>query len=116
MGVLILGENGTGKDHIAEKVHERSRRADRPFVAVDCGMLTGELAASELFGHRKGSFTGAVTDKAGCMEEADGGTLFLDEINSMDPALQAKLLKALEEKNDGLFDYSGKDQEPTWAK
>lgn len=65
MGVLILGENGTGKDHIAEKVHERSRRADRPFVAVDCGMLTGELAASELFGHRKGSFTGAVTDKAG---------------------------------------------------
>ena len=98
MGVLILGENGTGKDHIAEKVHERSRRADRPFVAVDCGMLTGELAASELFGHRKGSFTGAVTDKAGCMEEADGGTLFLDEINSMDPALQAKLLKVLEEK------------------
>lgn len=92
MGVLILGENGTGKEHIAEKVHERSRRADRPFVAVDCGMLTGELAASELFGHRKGSFTGAVTDKAGCMEEADGGTLFLDEVGNLPPEVQQKLL------------------------
>ena len=98
MGVLILGENGTGKDHIAEKVHERSRRADRPFVAVDCGMLTGELAASELFGHRKGSFTGAVTDKAGCMEEADGGTLFLDEVGNLPPEVQQKLLRALQTK------------------
>ena len=98
MGVLILGENGTGKDHIAEKVHERSRRADRPFVAVDCGMPTGELAASELFGHRKGSFTGAVTDKAGCMEEADGGTLFLDEVGNLSYDVQVQLLRAIQER------------------
>lgn len=98
MGVLILGENGTGKEHIAEKVHERSRRAGGPFVAVDCGMLTGELAASELFGHRKGSFTGAVADRRGCMEEADGGTLFLDEVGNLPPEVQQKLLRALQTK------------------
>ena len=98
MGVLILGENGTGKENIAEKVHERSRRADSPFVAVDCGMLTGELAASELFGHRKGSFTGAVANKAGCMEEANGGTLFLDEVGNLPPEVQQKLLRALQTK------------------
>lgn len=99
MGVLILGENGTGKEHIAEKVHERSRRADGPFVAVDCGILTGELAASELFGHRRGSFTGAVADKKGCMEEADGGTLFLDEVGNLPPEVQQKLLRALQTKS-----------------
>lgn len=99
MGVLILGENGTGKEHIAEKVHERSRRAGGPFVAVDCGMLTGELVASELFGHRKGSFTGAVADKKGCMEEADGGTLFLDEVGNLPPEVQQKLLRALQTKS-----------------
>ena len=98
MGVLILGENGTGKEHIAEKVHGRSRRAEGPYVAVDCGMLTGELAASELFGHRKGSFTGAVSDKRGCMEEADGGTLFLDEVGNLPPEVQQKLLRALQTK------------------
>lgn len=98
MGVLILGENGTGKEHIAEKVHERSRRAGGPFVAVDCGMLTGELAASELFGHRKGSFTGAVADRRGCMEEANGGTLFLDEVGNLPPEVQQKLLRALQTK------------------
>ena len=98
MGVLILGENGTGKEHIAEKVHGRSRRAEGPYVAVDCGMLTGELAASELFGHRKGSFTGAVADKRGCMEEADGGTLFLDEVGNLPPEVQQKLLRALQTK------------------
>lgn len=98
MGVLILGENGTGKEYIAEKVHERSRRADGLFVAVDCGMLTGELAASELFGHLKGSFTGAVADRTGCMEEADGGTLFLDEVGNLPPEVQQKLLRALQTK------------------
>lgn len=99
MGVLILGENGTGKEHIAEMIHERSRRADGPFIAVDCGILTGELAASELFGHRKGSFTGAVADKKGCMEEADGGTLFLDEVGNLPPEVQQKLLRALQTKS-----------------
>lgn len=99
MGVLILGENGTGKEHIAEKVHERSRRLYGPFIAVDCGILTGELAASELFGHRKGSFTGAVVDKKGCMEAADGGTLFLDEVGNLPPEVQQKLLRALQTKS-----------------
>lgn len=98
MGVLILGENGTGKEHIAEKVHERSLRADGPFVAVDCGILTGELAASEMFGHRKGAFTGAVADKVGCMEEANGGTLFLDEVGNLPLEVQQKLLRALQTK------------------
>ena len=80
IGVLILGENGTGKEHIAEKIHAQSTRQKGPFVAIDCGMLTRELAASELFGYEKGAFTGAITGKKGCMAEADGGTLFLDEV------------------------------------
>ena len=79
IGVLILGENGTGKEHVAEKIHAQSTRQKGPFVAIDCGMLTRELAASELFGYEKGAFTGAITGKKGCMAEADGGTLFLDE-------------------------------------
>ena len=79
IGVLILGENGTGKEHVAEKIHAQSTRQKGPFVAIDCGMLTRELAASELFGYEKGAFTGAIAGKKGCMAEADGGTLFLDE-------------------------------------
>ena len=88
MSVLILGESGTGKEHIAEKMHARSKRAGKPFVAVDCGLLSKELAASELFGHEKGAFTGAENKKQGFWEEATGGTLFLDEIGNLPPEVQ----------------------------
>lgn len=98
MGVLILGENGTGKEHIAEKVHGMSRRAGGPFIAVDCGMLSKELVASELFGHEKGSFTGAVAAKKGFMAEADGGTLFLDEVGNLPSEVQQNLLRAIQTK------------------
>ena len=98
MSVLILGESGTGKEHIAEKIHARSKRADKPFVAVDCGLLSKELAASALFGHEKGAFTGAESKKQGFWEEAAGGTLFLDEIGNLPPEVQQMLLRALESK------------------
>ena len=98
IGVLILGENGTGKEHVAEKIHAQSTRQKGPFVAIDCGMLTRELAASELFGHEKGAFTGATTGKKGCMAEADGGTLFLDEVGNLPAEVQQKLLRALQTK------------------
>ena len=98
MSVLILGESGTGKEHIAEKIHARSKRAGKPFVAVDCGLLSKELAASELFGHEKGAFTGAESKKQGFWEEATGGTLFLDEIGNLPIEVQQMLLRALEAK------------------
>ena len=98
MSVLILGESGTGKEHIAEKIHARSKRAGKPFIAVDCGLLSKELAASELFGHEKGAFTGAESKKQGFWEEATGGTLFLDEIGNLPPEVQQMLLRALEAK------------------
>lgn len=98
IGVLILGENGTGKEHVAEKIHAQSTRQKGPFVAIDCGMLTRELAASELFGYEKGAFTGATTGKKGCMAEADGGTLFLDEVGNLPAEVQQKLLRALQTK------------------
>ena len=98
MSVLILGESGTGKEHIAEKIHARSKRAAGPFVPVDCGLLSKELAASELFGHEKGAFTGAESKKQGFWEEAAGGTLFLDEIGNLPPEVQQMLLRALEAK------------------
>lgn len=98
MSVLILGESGTGKEHIAEKIHARSKRAGRPFIAVDCGLLSKELAASTLFGHEKGAFTGAESKKQGFWEEAAGGTLFLDEIGNLPPEVQQMLLRALEAK------------------
>lgn len=98
MSVLILGESGTGKEHIAEKIHARSKRAGKPFVAVDCGLLSKELAASELFGHEKGAFTGAESKKQGFWEEAAGGTLFLDEIGNLPIEVQQMLLRALEAK------------------
>lgn len=98
MSVLILGESGTGKEHIAEKIHARSKRAGKPFVAVDCGLLSKELAASELFGHEKGAFTGAESKKQGFWEEAAGGTLFLDEIGNLSLEVQQMLLRALEAK------------------
>ena len=98
MSVLILGESGTGKEHIAEKIHARSKRADKPFIPVDCGLLSKELAASALFGHEKGAFTGAESKKQGFWDEAAGGTLFLDEIGNLPPEVQQMLLRALEAK------------------
>lgn len=98
MSVLVLGENGTGKEHIAEKIHARSKRSGKPFVAVDCGLLSKELAASALFGHEKGAFTGAENNRKGYWEEADGGTLFLDEIGNLPPEVQQMMLRALESK------------------
>lgn len=98
MSVLILGESGTGKEHIAEKIHTRSKRSAGLFIAVDCGLLSKELAASELFGHEKGAFTGAESKKQGFWEEATGGTLFLDEIGNLPIEMQQMLLRALEAK------------------
>lgn len=96
--VLITGENGTGKDMIANQIHLQSKRRRGPFVAVDLGSITETLFESEMFGHVKGSFTGAVGDHAGKFEQADGGTLFLDEIANIPPSLQSKLLRVLQDR------------------
>ncbi|MEP7038700.1 MAG: sigma-54 dependent transcriptional regulator [Acidobacteriota bacterium] len=95
--VLILGESGTGKELVAHAIHQNSTREDGSFVAVNCGALTESLLEAELFGHAKGSFTGANADRRGLWEEANGGTLFLDEIGETSPAMQVKLLRALQE-------------------
>ena len=95
--MLITGENGTGKELVARAIHRLSSRSDRPFVEVNCAAIPSELIESALFGHNKGSFTGAVADHAGKFEQADGGTLFLDEIGDMSPDAQAKVLRALEQ-------------------
>ena len=95
--VLVSGENGTGKELVARAIHRLSSRADAPFVEVNCAAIPSELIESALFGHMKGSFTGAVADHAGKFEQADGGTLFLDEIGDMSPDAQAKVLRALEQ-------------------
>ncbi|MGH7475856.1 MAG: sigma-54-dependent transcriptional regulator [Longimicrobiales bacterium] len=95
--VLITGDNGTGKELVARALHRLSARAEQPFVEVNCAAIPSELIESELFGHMKGSFTGATADRAGKFEQAHGGTLFLDEIGDMSPAAQAKVLRALQE-------------------
>lgn len=96
--VLITGESGTGKELVARALHTEGNRADQAFIAVNCGAIPDELMESELFGHVKGSFTGAVSDKSGLFAEADGGTLFLDEIGELSLGLQVKLLRALQER------------------
>ena len=98
ISVLVRGENGTGKEHIAWLIHTASPRADKPFVAVDCGAISKELAASEFFGHAKGAFTGAGENKTGVFYEAEGGTLFLDEIGNLPYEVQVLLLRALQER------------------
>lgn len=98
MSVLIMGESGTGKEQIAKSIHDKSKRKDAPFIAVDCGAIPKELASSEFFGHVKGSFTGAVSNKTGHFEAANGGTLFLDEIGNLSYELQVQLLRALQER------------------
>ncbi|WP_421941558.1 sigma-54-dependent transcriptional regulator [Pedobacter sp.] len=98
MSVIIQGESGTGKEFAARTLHQESKRADKPFIAIDCGALSKDLAASELFGHVKGAFTGALNDKIGQFEAADGGTLFLDEVGNLSYEVQIKLLRALQER------------------
>lgn len=98
MSVLINGASGTGREYVAHRIHQLSKRADKPFIAIDCGSIPKDLAASEFFGHVKGSFTGALTDKVGAFEEANGGTLFLDEIGNLSYEVQVQLLRALQER------------------
>ncbi|MET0626487.1 MAG: sigma-54 dependent transcriptional regulator [Pyrinomonadaceae bacterium] len=95
--VIVTGESGTGKGVVAAALHRRSQRAAKPFIALNCGAISGELIESELFGHVKGAFTGAHADRRGLWEEADGGTIFLDEITETSPAFQVKLLRVLQE-------------------
>ena len=98
MSVLINGASGTGKEYVAKRIHQLSKRSEKPFVAIDCGAIPKELAASEFFGHKKGSFTGAIEDKVGAFIEADGGTIFLDEIGNLSYDVQVQLLRVLQER------------------
>ncbi|ESS71881.1 type 4 fimbriae expression regulatory protein PilR [Methyloglobulus morosus KoM1] len=96
--VYISGESGSGKEMVARLIHQQSSRGDKPFVAINCGAIPHELMESEFFGHKKGSFTGAISDKKGLFQAADGGTLFLDEVADLPQTLQVKLLRAIQEK------------------
>lgn len=98
ISVIINGESGTGKEYVAKMIHASSKRSEKAFISIDCGALSKELAASELFGHVKGSFTGAITDKTGQFVAADGGTLFLDEIGNLTYDVQIQLLRAIQER------------------
>lgn len=98
MSVLINGASGTGKEYVAHRIHQLSKRANQPFIAIDCGSIPKELAASEFFGHVKGAFTGALTDKTGAFVAANGGTIFLDEIGNLSYEVQIQLLRALQER------------------
>ena len=98
MSVLINGSSGTGQEYVAHRIHQLSKRNDKPFIAVDCGSIPKELAASEFFGHVKGSFTGALNDKVGAFVAANGGTIFLDEIGNLSYEVQIQLLRALQER------------------
>ncbi|SEJ75738.1 two-component system, NtrC family, response regulator HydG [Cyclobacterium xiamenense] len=98
LSIIVLGESGTGKEYISKRIHQKSKRAKGPFVAVDCGALSRELAGSELFGHVKGAFTGAIDHKTGHFENANGGTIFLDEIGNLSYEIQIKLLRAIQER------------------
>ena len=98
MSVFILGENGTGKEHIAQQIHAKSKRAGKPFVSVDCGSISPSLAQSAFFGHVKGAFTGADANKAGYFQEANGGTLFLDEVGNLPYEIQQMLLRVIQER------------------
>ncbi len=97
MSVLIRGDNGTGKEHVARSIHNASPRSDKPFITVDCGAISKELASSEFFGHQKGAFTGATENKPGILQNASGGTLFLDEVGNLPYEIQVLLLRALQE-------------------
>ncbi len=97
--ILVLGESGTGKELIASALHHNSQRCNHPFVSLNCAALTDTLLESQLFGHMRGSFTGAISNQKGMLEEADGGTLFLDEIGDVSPAVQAKLLRVIQERD-----------------
>jgi len=108
--ILISGESGTGKELVARAIHEQSLRRDKPFVVINCAGIPETLIESELFGYKKGAFTGASTDKAGLFEAADGGTVFFDEIGELTPAIQVKLLRVIQEKT---FTRIGETQERT---
>jgi len=98
LSILVLGESGVGKEFVAQRIHDLSQRSSKPFVAVDCGALHSDIATSELFGHRKGSFTGALDDKEGHFENVKDGTIFLDEIGNLSYDVQVKLLRAIQER------------------